>query len=265
MLTNTNNLKGLMVQATDGVLGTVDQLYFEDTTWAIRYLTVKTGWLGGREVLISPFSVTRVDWPAQRIDVALTKKQVEDSPSIDTQRPVSRQYETEYLGYYGYPNYWGGSYLWGPGMNPAGFTNRINSPEEVLAERKRQESMDSHLRSTAGVHGYHVEAMDGEIGHIAGYFMDDESWAIRYLEIATRNWWPGKKVLMSPAWIQKVSWVESKVYVGLYRGAIQTAPAFVDSAPLTREYENGLYLHYGKPPYWIYEDEPKRVYSLSGA
>ncbi len=95
--------------------------------------------------------------------------------------------------------------------------------------------------------------------------MDDESWAIRYLEIATRNWWPGKKVLMSPAWIQKVSWVESKVYVGLYRGAIQTAPAFEDSAPLTREYENGLYLHYGKPPYWIYEDEPKRVYSLSGA
>ena len=81
--------------------------------------------------------------------------------------------------------------------------------------------------------------------------MDDETWAIRYIEVATRNWWPGKKVLFSPAWIQKVSWVDSKVYVGLYRDAIQTAPLFVDSVPLTREYEDRLYRHYGRPPYWV--------------
>ena len=119
MLANTTHLKGLVIRATDGEIGTVDQLYFDDESWAIRYLTVKTGsWLEDREVLISPFSVTNVDWPAKRLDVELTKKQVKDSPSIDTQRPVSRQYETEYLGYYGYPNYWNGSYLWGEGTSP---------------------------------------------------------------------------------------------------------------------------------------------------
>ena len=114
MLTNAKNLKGFVIQATDGKIGTVDQFYFDDETWGIRYLTVETGgWLDDRRVLISPFSVVSADWKAKRLDVALTKKQVENSPDIDTHRPVSRQYETEYLAYYGYPNYWGGPFLWG--------------------------------------------------------------------------------------------------------------------------------------------------------
>ncbi len=266
MLANSTRLKGLVVRATDGEIGTVDQLYFEDESWAIRYLTVKTGsWLEDREVLISPFSVTNVDWPAKRLDVALTKKQVKDSPSIDTHRPVSRQYETEYLGYYGYPNYWGGPFLWGPVSYPLGLAIPPAVSKEALADKTRRAATDSHLRSDHAVTGYHIVATDGEIGHVAGFFMDDETWAIRYIEVATRNWWPGKKVLFSPAWIQKVSWVDSMVYVGLYRDAIQTAPLFVDSVPLTREYEDRLYRHYGRPPYWVHEDEHKPVFSLSGA
>ena len=121
MFTNATQLKGFVIRATDGELGTVDQLYFDDETWAIRYLTVDTGgWLGGRHVLISPMSVVHTDWPAKRLDVALTKKQVENSPDIDTHQPVSRQHEAAYLGYYGYPYYWGGPYLWGPAFYPAG-------------------------------------------------------------------------------------------------------------------------------------------------
>jgi hypothetical protein len=264
MVNDASHLKGLAIHATDGPLGTVDQVYFEDETWAIRYLTVDTDWLGDRKVLISPFSVTGVNWPARRLDVALTKREVESSPSIDTERPVSRQYETKYLGYYGYPLYWGGPLTWGPGSYPHGFTNRIPTPKEELAEDVRRSSMDSHLRSTKAVSGYHIEAEDGEIGHVAGFLMDDEAWTIRYLEVATRNWWPGKKVLISPEWIQKVSWVDSKVYVGLYRDAIKTAPIFTDSVSISREYERQLYLHYGRPPYWIHEDNEKGIPSLIG-
>ena len=121
MLTNATHLKGLVIQATDGELGTVDQFYFDDETWAIRYLTVETGgWLGGRQVLISPISVVHTDWQAKRLDVALTKKQVENSPNIGMHQPVSRQHEAEYCGYYGYPYYWGGPFLWGPAFFPAG-------------------------------------------------------------------------------------------------------------------------------------------------
>jgi hypothetical protein len=82
--------------------------------------------------------------------------------------------------------------------------------------------------------------------------------------VRTRNWWPGKKVLVSPAWIQKVSWTQSKVYVGLFRDAIKTAPEFYESRPITRDYEEQLYHHYGRPPYWLHDDEHKSAFSLSG-
>ena len=136
MLRNTTQLKGLVIRATDGELGTVDQLYFDDETWAIRYLTVETGgWLGGRQVLISPISVIHADWQAKRLDVALTKKQVENSPDIATHQPVSRQHEVAYFGYYGYPYYWGGPYLWGPAFYPAGLANPTTASAEAMADR----------------------------------------------------------------------------------------------------------------------------------
>ena len=265
MLQNANHFKGLVIQARDGEIGTVDQLYFDDESWAIRYLTVETGgWLGGRRVLISPISVVHTDWQAKRLDVSLTKKQVEHSPDIDTHKPVSRQHEAAYLGYYGYPNYWGGTFLWGPGYYPSGLATEVAASKETQAlERIQKESADSHLRSTAAVTGYHIEAMDGEIGHVAGFFMDDETWAIRYLEVATKNWWPGKKVLVSPSWIQRVSWTDSKVYISLSRDVVKNAPAFVESAPITREYEDQLHRHYGQPPYWLHEAEQKASFSLT--
>jgi hypothetical protein len=123
---------------------------------------------------------------------------------------------------------------------------------------------DSHLRSTKAVTGYHIEAVDGELGHVDGFIVDDESWAIRYMEVATRNWWPGKKVLVSPAWIDRMSWEDSKVYVGLSREAIKSAPELVDFRAITRDYESRLHAHYGRPPYWLHEAEHKPTLSLSG-
>jgi PRC-barrel domain len=252
MFTNSRDLKGLVVRATDGELGKVDQLYFDDVTWAIRYLTVETGgWLGGRKVLISPFSIVRADWQSKRLDVALTKKQVEDSPDIDTHKPVSRQQEAGYLAYYGYPYYWEGPYLWGSAQVPIGLASSNLMLNDALALKIGKESRDSHLRSSEAVSGYAIEATDGEIGHVDRFIVDDEAWAIRYLEVATQNWWPGKRVLLSPAWVERVSWKESKVVVGVKRSAIQSCEEYFDGTPITREYENRLYFHYGRPPYWL--------------
>ena len=225
MLTNASFLKGLAIHATDGELGTINQFYFDDETWAIRYLTVDTGgWLGGRSVLISPISIHHTDWQARRLDVSLTKKQVESSPDINTHQPVSRQHEAEYNLYYGYPYYWGGAFLWGPARHPAGLKIPMTASAKARADRIERESTDSHLRSTEGIAGYYVGATDGEIGHVDGFVIDDEAWAIRYVEVATRNWLPGKKVLISPAWIESVSWPESKVYAGLSREAHPNVP-----------------------------------------
>jgi hypothetical protein len=264
MLTNAAFLKGLVIHATDGELGTVDQFYFDDETWAIRYLAVETGgWLGGRQVLISPMSVLHTDWQAKRLDVSLTKKQVENSPDINTHLPVSRQHEAEYNLYYGYPYYWGGPYLWGPVLYPAGLAIPTTASTKA-ADRVESESADSHLFSTEAITDYYVEATDGEIGHVDGFVIDDEAWAIRYVEVATRNWLPGKKVLISPAWIERVSWAESNISVGLSREAIKSCPEYLVSRPLTREYEDQLHAHYGRPPYWVHEAKHRSSLAMSG-
>lgn len=262
MLTNATFLEGLVIQATDGEIGSVEEFYFDDETWGIRYLVVKTGgWFSGKEVLISPIAIKSVDWTAKFLHVGLTKKQVENSPGMETHKPISRQYEAQYSSYYGYSNYWGGPYLWGPAYYPA----YLAIPPTAWSKARIQaESMDSHLRSSEAVTGYHVEAKDGEIGHVGGFVIDDQSWAVRYVEVATRNWLPGKKVLVSPAWIDRVSWLESKIFVGLFRQSIQDAPEYLLDRPVSREYENKLYFHYGHPPYWEREAEHTSAFSTTG-
>ena len=119
MLRNADHLKGFAIRATDGGLGTVDHFYFDDETWAIRYLTVETGgWLGGRQVLISPISVAQADWQARRWTCALTKDRSKQ-PRHRHPPARSRQHEAAYLGYYGYPYYWVVP-LAGPAFYPAG-------------------------------------------------------------------------------------------------------------------------------------------------
>jgi len=265
LLTNNKNLKGFVIRAKDGEIGRVDEIYFDDQAWTVRYLVVETGsWLGERKVLVSPHSILQVDWKASRIDVSLTRKQVENAPNIDTHRPVSRQYEAEYYGYYGYPYYWDGPYMWGPSYYPTGLVPPAAS-KGTLAEQIRKASTDSHLRSADAVSGYHIEAKDGEVGHVDRFIVDTETWAIRYIEVATKNWWPGKKVLLSPAWVERVSWEESKVFVAVTREAIQTCPEYVDDSSINRAYESKLYFHYGQPPYWIEEEKDEAAFALSGA
>ncbi len=265
MLTNTKHLKGFTIRSADGEMGTVEQFYFDDETWAIRYLVVETGgWLGGKQVLVSPISIISIDWADRRLNVALTMDQVKNSPDIDTQKPVSRQHEAEYFGYYGYPYYWEGPNLWGPAFSPFGMVKLKTDSAEEVASSLHRATMDSHLRSTAAVIGYHMGAVDGEIGHLDGFILDDDNWSVPYIEVATRNWWPGKKVLISPAWIESVSWTDSKVYMGLTREAIQTGPEYDESKPITRAYENLLYFHYGRPPYWISDKEHRAAFTTSG-
>lgn len=266
MLINASNLKGLAIRATDGDLGIIDDLYFDDETWAIRYLTVETGgWLGGRQVLLSPISIVHADWQAQRLEVALTKKQVEDSPDIYTHEPVSRQQEAAFYGYYGYPNYWDGPYLWGPASYPAGLTMPTGTSAAEFANNVDGESADSHLRSAWGTKGYYLEASDGEIGHVSQFIVNDETWAIRYIEVSTQNWWPGKKVLISPAWVERVSWEDSKVYIAGSRETVKNCPEYNDAMPITRDYEIKLYNYYGQPPYWLNEVDHESTFSIRGA
>jgi hypothetical protein len=263
ILVNTNDLDGFSVRAIDGEIGTVKQFYLDEDAWAIRYIAVAAGdWLDGRLVLISPISIVgQPDWQAKRIDVSLTKMQVENSPFIDTLRPISRRLEIAYLSYYGYPYYWDGSDLWGDVPYPADLADRAVSVVET--PRATFNPADCHLRSTQDVLGYGVDAPDGEVGHVDGLVIDDKTWVIRYIAVATRNWWPGKKVLVSPAWVDRLSWENQKIDIEFSRETIRSGPEYTESVPVNREYENRLYSHYGRRPHWLVESKHRPSVSLS--
>lgn len=264
MLRSMNDLEDYTIRATDGIIGRVKDFYFDDAAWVIRYLVVDTGtWLSSRKVLISPIAIGDPDRTGKTLPVSITKEQVKNSPDIDTDKPVSRQHEIRYLGYYGYPFYWGGGGLWGAGAYPnlmmPGYAGVVSAPlgaqtdiEKIYAQAEavRHEHDDPHLRSAKEVIGYHIHANDGEIGHVQGLLFDEKTWAIRYLIVDTSNWWLGHKVLVAPQWIQDVSWPDSTVSVNLTRQAVQDAPPYDSAALLDRDKEIGIHQHYQRKGYW---------------
>jgi uncharacterized protein YrrD len=249
MLRKAKDLNGYKLGARDGDIGKVKEFYFDDRHWTIRYLVADTGdWMSGRRVLISPYALDPARKEDQVIPVDLTKKQIENSPPLESDKPVSRQYEMQYYPYYGWPVYWGGPYMWGATAYP----QRGIAPPS--ASHSAPETDDPHLRSTASVTGHDIQAKDGEIGHVDDFVIDDETWSIRYLIVDTSNWWMGKKVLLSTRWIDNISWDESKVFMtGLTREAIKQAPEFSDETLITRDYETKLHRYHNREEYWADE------------
>jgi hypothetical protein len=251
MLRKTKESRGYKLSARDGEIGQLKDFYFDDHQWTVRYLIADTGnWLPHRKVLISPFAVTGIRaLPHKAVEVDLTRKQIEESPSIEAHKPVSRQFEAQYFEYYRWPFYWSGPMLWGPGALP-GPVPLDAPPPELPPPTPPADPEDSHLRSANEVAGYHIQALDHEFGHVEQFLFDDENWAIRYLVVDTRNWWPGKRVLLAPQWISEVCWSELRVYVDFDRDTVRRAPEYEPAAPITLEYEQKLFDHYSREPYW---------------
>jgi sporulation protein YlmC with PRC-barrel domain len=240
------------LNSLDGDIGKVEEFFFDDLHWTVRYLVVDTGnWLTDQQVLISPYALTAVNKEEKHIAVDLTKKQIEDSPSLNSDKPVFRQFEEAYHEYYGWPNYWIGQYMWG--AHPNLVRERDKWRKSVMVEK----AWDPHLRSTKIMIGYHIHASDGEIGHVEDFIIDDENWAIRYLIVDTRNWWPGKKVLIAPQWIERISWSESEVFINFSRETIKQSPEYTEASLLTRDYETRLHGHYHLQGYWVDESVPR--------
>ncbi|CAN5604752.1 PRC-barrel domain-containing protein [soil metagenome] len=239
MLRNVNDLYGFSLAASDGSIGEVRDCYFDDQSWTIRFFVVETGvWLGGRKVLISPLALHGLDWEAKSLSASMTRKQVENSPDVDTSKPVSRQHEVEQFGYYGYPFYWGEGQLWGggarPGMSLAGY-GKVSLPSGARAagdyvdaqeRRHRAGGDDPHLRSCSAVEKYHIHAADGDIGHVESLLLDDAAWTIRYLVVNTSDWWLGHQVLVAPSSISDIGWLDATVSIDLTRQAVKDAPAY---------------------------------------
>mgnify|MGYP002624559265 CR=1 FL=1 len=270
MLKSSNALIGYKIQATDGQLGKVHDFYFDDKAWRVRYLVADTGnWLPGRKVLIAPEALHKPNWAESIFPVALSKGEIKESPSIDYDQPVSLQHELALSEYYNWDPYWkdvaGIAYtqtnIYNP-IRPAISTPKAKTAENTppgKAEELKKKDADPHLRSMREVTNYDIRATDGNIGHVEGFIVDDETWHIRYLVIDTRNWLPGKKVLISPAWIADVDWNASEVAVDLNQATIKSCPEYDPEQPVNRTYETMLYDYYGRPYYWKESGEPEPV------
>jgi hypothetical protein len=253
MLIKAKTLKRYHLNCLDGDVGKVKEFYFDDHFWTIRYLVIETGYIfAHKEVFVSPKAIDDILNDDAQLILNLSRDKIETGPSIDSDKPVSRQFEEAHHQYYGIPKYWAGEFAWA-------FAANSSLGVEATHEEKFKESFNPHLRSSFEVRGYHLHANDGDIGHIDDFVFDDQTWTIRYLIVDTKNWWPGKKILISPIWIDKINWRESKIYVNLSRETMKSSPEYKSELALTRRYETGLHRHYNRKGYWDDASNDKKL------
>jgi hypothetical protein len=252
MLWNASAIKGYGISASDGKIGAISDLLFDDTSWLVRWLVVDTGnWLSGRRVLLPSSAMDHLDAKQEDCLVKLTMQQIKDGPDIDTERPVSRQMETSVYGHYGYSPYWNsgygfmGGYGYMGGMGgamPISLESRRREEEFADAQRNRD---DVHLRSVQAVTGYHIHASDGEIGHVDDFLIEDADWSFRYLVVDTKNWWLGKKVLISPRSVKNVDWSDRLVNIDVDRKKVEAGPAYDAAVTIDRAFDEKFLSYYG--------------------
>ena len=222
MLNSVNELRSFRIDARDGRVGVLDDVYFDDDTWKVRYLVADTGgWLAGRRVLIAPAAIMMIDPVIRQLRVDLGRKQIEDSPGVEAHKPVSRQHEADLAAYYGWPCYWNVDVS---GIGPGLFTPP-DFPESALPASPNA-SADSHLRSAKELVGYHIHATDGRVGHAEDFLVDGEDWQIRHIVADTRNWLPGRRVLISPRTVTGIDWADKEITVDMARQAIKDSPTY---------------------------------------
>lgn len=250
------------MQANDGQIGRVEEVLFDDEHWTVRYLIVAAGiWLRGRKVLIAPKFLGALDWDRHLLQVKLTRAQVAGSPDVNTTEPVSRQFETDLHNYYAWPYYWAAMGMSGgigvssaPSYPGALFAaaaanstiSRKRSDERAGGHISKQDRGDTHLRSSQEVTGYGIMASDGRIGNVEDFIVDTESWKIRYLAVDTRDWRPGKKILLSPDLIENVIWPDRTVTVDVTRAQVRSSPEWDPRDPITPGFMEELSAYYNR-------------------
>lgn len=233
---NIKSIIGHHLRAKDGEIGEVNEFYFDDQSWKIRYLVVKTGnSLSGREVLIAPDALIKTIWQNGLFPVNLTMEQIRNSPDISTDKPVSRQQEIELYGHYGWPEYWAGGLHTDHNLDvitPISVTDE-KTPKEIHAPKKHKP--DLYLCSTARVTDYQIYAKDGEIGHINDFIFNDQTWQLIYLVVNTQNWTGGKKVLIAVQYIKEIVWTKFEVFLDLSIAGVKNATLFKASKYKVKE------------------------------
>lgn len=256
MLRSTKEIIGYKILALDGEIGKVADFYLEEEAWTIRYLVVDIGfWILGRKVLLSPAALGKPDWNSQVFPVKLSKNQIENSPDIDTYKPVSREHEISLGNYYRWPFYWTQLHTMAaaPFVSPVALKEMDSKRQDEHAKIQPDSDASAQykLRSFQELVAYQVEGLDGSLGHVHDFIVDDETWIIRYLVLDADETARGKKILISPLWLRSVSYDEELVRIDLSQDSVVHSPNFDPKKPIQRKYEEIIYDYHGRPYYWI--------------
>jgi hypothetical protein len=226
MIRSIKKLLGHPLGAADGHIGHIKDFYFDDALWVVRYLVADTGtWITGRLVLISPLALSGFDPTEKVLRVNLTRRQIEKSPSTEAHKPISRQYEQEYYQYYNWPFYWQGGSLWGMSDFPT-IPSMPITPPAATAALAHTSPEDAHLNNVNAVVGYSAQATDKDVGSAVDFLVDDRTWTVTGIVIDSGHWLPGRKTVVTPAQVERISWNESKVFLKMTSAALERAPAY---------------------------------------
>lgn len=267
MLQVISPLKGFAILASDGFIGTVADFLFDDAKWKVRWLVVDcASELKAHKTLIHPSAILPTSLDKERFEVKLTKAQIEASPELGEDEPVSQQMESQLYRHYGWDPLWDGYYLGGTpgamaspfmsmpyfGFGAGGHGFAVRGPGFAAGGDARDITPepadgDPHLRSVSEVIGYHIHALDGEIGHVENFMVDLADWRLHYFVVDTRNWWFGKRVLISPVAVKSIDWSDRHVELDVSREKVKSSPPWDSMVTFGEIYIRDLHTHYGWP------------------
>ncbi|HDR88121.1 MAG TPA: PRC-barrel domain containing protein [Bacteroidetes bacterium] len=239
MKRSVKDLTGFTIEAMDGPKGKVKDFLFDEESWIIRYLEADWGsWFNKNRVLIPRIFLKDPDWKNRKFPVSLTRENIESCPDPEEHMPVSRKYEAELHKHYRVENYWP--------MEPAG-ANMFYPPRPMHIPVKivNEDDLDTRLRSTEEVTGYHIKTLDGTLGHVEDLIVDDDDWQIVYLIVDTSNWLPwSKKVMLPIEFVGEISYVAQQARIDMKSDAVREAPEADLSQAMSLDAEKALYDFY---------------------
>ncbi|MDF1814379.1 MAG: PRC-barrel domain-containing protein [Verrucomicrobiales bacterium] len=253
MVRSVKDLIGYPIEETDGTIGKVKDFLFDDETHTIRYLVADTGnWLSSHLILISPQHLRDPDtgWTGKRFPVNLTKEEIENCPSLETDAPVSRQYEEAFTKYYSLNPYWTESAMIGYAAPPPSPRDLANNPNLTTGPVMSSVKGDSHLRSFNEVRGYDIKAIDGEIGHLEDFIVECDTLRLRFIIVNTHRWLPGGRVMFDIDWLEDFNYMERTAAIELTKDQIKGGPKYDPGEAVNEDSQRILYDYYGKPTPW---------------
>lgn len=246
MLQSAKSLLDYVVKAIDGNIGKVNNIYFDDQNWILRYVVIDIGLMFSDRIVLLSTSILKKPLTMEHLfPVSITKQQIWDSPDITTNLPISRVHEIALHDYFGWPYYWDIS----PFINtePLPVADIAKENIDIQSKTVEKSDTDNHLQSFLEIKGYRIEAENGMIGHIDDVIIDESEWKISSVVVDTSNWFHGKKVLLPSYSFRSFNWSDRSAQVFQTRAQIQSSPSYDPSFPVNKEMEERLYDYYGRP------------------